>query len=57
LPLAQPGTPRHDSVFVGDDVEVEEMCWLTRVEVDDLVPDIYDLVRAHLDRDHRRHTG
>lgn len=45
------------SIFVGDDPEVEQVRWLTRVEVDDLMPRVYDAVRAYLDRDHRRHTA
>ena len=44
------------SVFVGDDAELEEVRWLSRVEFDDLMPDTYDAVRAYLDRDHRRHA-
>jgi 8-oxo-dGTP diphosphatase len=48
---------RAESVFVGDTAEVEEVRWLSRAEVDDLMPDTYDAVRAYLDRDHRRHTG
>jgi len=44
------------SVFVGDDADVEEVRWLSRMEADDLMPGTYDAVRAYLDRDHRRHT-
>ena len=45
------------SVFVGDEAEIDEVRWLTRAEVDDLMPGAYDPVRAYLDRDHRRHAG
>jgi 8-oxo-dGTP pyrophosphatase MutT (NUDIX family) len=45
------------SVFVGDDADIEEVRWLTRVDVENLMPGVYDPVRAYLDRDHRRHTG
>ena len=45
------------SVFVNDERAVDEVRWLTRSEVDDLMPDAYDAVRAYLDRDHRRHAG
>jgi 8-oxo-dGTP diphosphatase len=45
------------SVFVADERAVDEVRWLTRSEVDDLMPGTYEPVRAYLDRDHRRHTG
>jgi 8-oxo-dGTP diphosphatase len=41
----------------GADAKVEEVRWLNRAEVDDLMPGVYEPVRAYLDRDHRRHTG
>jgi 8-oxo-dGTP pyrophosphatase MutT (NUDIX family) len=44
------------SVFVGDEAALEEVRWLSRAEVDDLMPGVYDPVRAYLDRDHRRHS-
>jgi 8-oxo-dGTP diphosphatase len=45
------------SVLVGDEAELEEVRWLTRAEVDQLIPDAYEPVLAYLDRDHRRHLA
>ena len=42
------------SIFVGDGAELDEVRWLTRSEVDDLMPTAYEPVLAYLDRDHRR---
>jgi 8-oxo-dGTP diphosphatase len=45
------------SISVGHNAGVAQVRWLTRVEVDDLMPGVYDPIRAYLDRDHRRHTA
>lgn len=45
------------AVFVGDERAINEVRWLSRSQVDKLMPGVYDAVRAYLDRDHRRHTG
>jgi 8-oxo-dGTP diphosphatase len=45
------------SLSAGDDAEVAEVRWLTRVDIDDLMPGAYGPVLAYLDRDHRRHAG
>jgi 8-oxo-dGTP pyrophosphatase MutT (NUDIX family) len=45
------------STFAGDAAEVAEVRWLSRAEVDDLMPGAYGPVLAYLDRDHRRHSG
>jgi 8-oxo-dGTP pyrophosphatase MutT (NUDIX family) len=42
------------SVFVGDHNELDEVRWLSRSQVDELMPDTYEPVLAYLDRDHRR---
>jgi len=44
------------SVFASDQAEVDEVRWLTRADVDDLMPSAYDPVRAYLERDHRRYA-
>ncbi len=44
------------SVFVGDRAEIDEVRWISGTEADDLMPSIYDPIRAYLDRDHRRHA-
>lgn len=41
-------------VSVGNEDELSEVRWLSRAEVDDLMPDAYEPVLAYLDRDHRR---
>ena len=43
------------SMIVGDGAELDDVRWLTRAEVDQLMPDAYEAVLAYLDRDHRRH--
>jgi ADP-ribose pyrophosphatase YjhB (NUDIX family) len=45
------------SVFIGDDIELDEVRWLARAEVDELMPGAFEPVLAYLDRDHRRHTA
>ena len=42
------------SIFVGDEAELEEVRWLSRSEVDELMAGAYQPVLAYLDRDHRR---
>jgi 8-oxo-dGTP diphosphatase len=44
------------SIFVGDEAELDEVRWLSRSEVDELMPGAYEPVLAYLDRDHRRHV-
>ena len=44
------------SIIVGDEAEIDEVRWLTRAEVDQLMPGAYEPVLAYLDRDHRRHA-
>jgi ADP-ribose pyrophosphatase YjhB (NUDIX family) len=51
--IAKGGDAR--SVFVGDEAEFDQVRWLSRVQVDTLMPDAYEMVLAYLDRDHRRH--
>lgn len=38
-----------------DDADLAEVRWLSRTEVDELIPSAYEAVLAYLDRDHRRH--
>ena len=45
------------AIFVGDKNEVDNVRWLSRAEVDELMPGAYEPVLAYLDRDHRRHLG
>ena len=45
------------SIFVGDEAELDEVRWLTRAEVDELMPGLYAPLLAYLDRDHRRHRS
>ena len=42
------------SIFVGDEAELDEVRWLTRPEVDELMRPGHEPVLAYLDRDHRR---
>jgi len=42
------------AVAVVDKRELEEARWLSRTEVNDLMPDAYEPVLAYLDQDHRR---
>jgi 8-oxo-dGTP pyrophosphatase MutT (NUDIX family) len=43
------------SIFVGDRSELDEVRWLSRSQVNELMPGAYEPVLAYLDRDHRRH--
>ena len=45
------------SIFVGDRNELDEVRWLSRSQIDELMPGAYEPVLAYLDRDHRRHTS
>jgi len=45
------------SVFVGNERAIDEVRWLSRSQVEDLMPGVYEPVLAYLDRDHRRHAG
>ena len=45
------------SIFVGDEAELDEVRWLARTELDALMPGVYEPVLAFLDRDHRRHPA
>ena len=42
------------TVYVGDADELAEVRWLSLPEVDELMPGVYEPVRAYLARDHRR---
>jgi ADP-ribose pyrophosphatase YjhB (NUDIX family) len=46
-----------NSIFVGDEAELDEVRWLSRAEVNELMPGVYEPVLAYLDRDHRRHLA
>jgi 8-oxo-dGTP pyrophosphatase MutT (NUDIX family) len=43
------------SVIVGDPAELAEVRWLSLAELDELMPGVFEPVRAYLSRDHRRH--
>ena len=43
------------SILVSDRSELDEVRWLSRSQVDELMTDLYEPVLAYLDRDHRRH--
>jgi 8-oxo-dGTP diphosphatase len=42
------------NVFVGDKSDLDDVRWLTRSQLDRLMPGTYEPVLAYLDRDHRR---
>jgi excisionase family DNA binding protein len=41
---------RNREIFVGDEIELAEVAWLTLEEVDQLMPDMFAPVRQHLQR-------
>ena len=41
---------RNREIFVGDDLELAEVAWLTLEDVDQLMPDMFAPVRQHLQR-------
>jgi NADH pyrophosphatase NudC (nudix superfamily) len=45
------------ALTVVDKRDLDEARWLTRTEVNELLPDVYEPVLAYLDRDHRRHQA
>ena len=45
------------AITVVDQRELDEVRWLSRAEVNDLMPGAYEPVLAYLDRDHRRHPA
>jgi 8-oxo-dGTP pyrophosphatase MutT (NUDIX family) len=45
------------SIFVGDRSELDEVRWLSRSQVEELMPNAHEPVLAYLDRDHRRHLS
>ena len=54
---AQP-SPGTDAFALSiNDTYIAEARWLTRAEVDELMPDVYQPALAYLDRDHRRPRG
>ena len=45
------------SIFAGDRSELDEVRWLSRGQVEELIPNAHEPVLAYLDRDHRRHLS
>ncbi len=54
---ARPARHADTAVLVGERADLDDVRWLTRDEVDSLMPRTYEPVLAYLDRDHRRHSS